>query len=128
MGSSIQKMLPSPCRLVTPVAPPMASTSWRDSARPSPVPSIPAVAASSRSKDEQPGDVTLGDPAPGVDDVDAQPITGPGLGAERHVASWVVVLDGVGEQVEQDLPEPLVVGSHIGVGRELRRWVQMHAA
>src|SRR6266496_2068165 len=50
MGSSIQKMLPSPCRLVTPVAPPMASTSWRDSERPSPVPSIPALAASSRSK------------------------------------------------------------------------------
>ncbi len=49
-GRSIQKVLPSPGLLSTPIVPPIASISRRQSVRPSPVPSIPDLSASSLSK------------------------------------------------------------------------------
>src|SRR5947208_6431056 len=46
-GSVNQNVLPFPISLSTPMVPPCSSTSWRDSARPSPVPSYLRLAEAS---------------------------------------------------------------------------------
>ncbi len=59
---------------------------------------------------EQPRQLVGRDARAGVVHEDADPAVGGGLAGEADAAAVAVVLDGVGGQVQQDLPEPLPVG------------------
>jgi hypothetical protein len=110
-GSSIHAVLPTPRLLRMPRLPPIASV--RPLARPSPrpVPSIPRLAASRRSNGvNRPSMSCWLMPIPvSVTSMRISP-DAVSLGAQGHVATGPVVLDRVGDQVQQHLHEPLTVG------------------
>ncbi len=111
-GNSIQNVLPLPSILSTPIFPCIASTSPLDSVSPSPVPSTPFCSASRRSNGANSRCIFSG-AMPGPVSVTlirtSYPLP-PRRNGDR--APLPVVLDGVGQQVQQDLLEPLEVGAH----------------
>jgi hypothetical protein len=64
--------------------------------------------------DEQPLHRLGRDAEAGVGDLDPQPAAGHRLAGQVHAAALAVVLHGVGQQVQQDLLEPLTVTQHVG--------------
>src|SRR5690606_13055362 len=55
------------------------------------------------------------DAGAGVPDAEADPLVGR-LADDPHLATFAIVLDRVGEEVEHHLSEPLPVGVHVEVG------------
>jgi hypothetical protein len=115
--------------------PPIASTSRRDSARPSPgALDVGALGAEARERHEQLVQPVGVDAGAGVLDQHAHPaIVGrvarrAGARREQHLATGPVVLDRVGQEVEQHLHQPLTVGAHVAVGARIVRLVQADAA
>ena len=100
----------------------MASTSRLDRASPRPVPSTAVVlGAEPLEGHEQPLEWSAAMPGPGVGRRDAHAAVAVGArSATRDRAALAVVLDRVGEQVEQDLLEALAVGEHVRVARRRR--------
>jgi hypothetical protein len=49
----------------------------------------------------------------GVSHIDAHTATGAGLAAQFHRTAFAVVLDGVAQQVDEDLLDPRAVGAHV---------------
>ncbi len=66
-------------------------------------------------RDEQQLQWLRGDARSGVGHGDAQPLVDDPLADDMDTAALAVVLDRVGQQVGQDLPEPLAVSEHIAV-------------
>ena len=111
-ASCTQKRLPPPGSLSSPMRPSISSTSRLLSARPMPAPSTAPRSAPSRSKAWNRRDaLRLVQPRAGVADGDAQRVA---VARRRHadLAAAAVVLDGVGQQVQQHLLQPLAVGHH----------------
>ena len=99
----------------------MASARRLESGRPSPVPSMALGWLATRSKGTKSRSMaSAGDAQPGVGDLDAQPAAGHRLAVQVDAAALAVVLDGVGQQVEQDLLEPLAVAEDVGGAGHVR--------
>ena len=132
LGSSNQNVLPTPSVLSKPMRPPWAVTiSWQ-SARPRPVPPISRVSEESTRKKRVKTCACCagGDAESGVGHLHAGEALARG-GRDRHGAAGGRVLDRVGEQVGDDLPDAVAVADHRQrlvrrgelelVGRGLRR-------
>ena len=99
-------------RCPTPIEPPIASMRLLLRDRPRPVPSTSVFSAPSRSNGENMVDSSSWRiPRPGVRDTDPQSTLGHGAG-DVDVTVRAVVLDRVGEQVDQHLLDALLVGEH----------------
>ena len=110
-GRLTVKADPSPRTLDAVSWPPMASVRALARGSPIPVPSIAVCSAPSRSKGMKMRSMFSWRHArSGVGDHDAGLAGALFLAGDRDGAAAVVVLDGVGDQVHQDLGEPLPVG------------------
>ena len=111
-GRVMVKVAPSPGRLAAVRCPCMASAKARARGRPIPVPSIAVCSASSRSNGSKMRVQVSGQYSrPGVGYRQAG-LAGAGrLAGNGNGSAGAVVLDRVGDQVDQDLPQPLPVGA-----------------
>ena len=100
------------------MSPPISRQKWRLIASPSPVPPylllVRGLGLGERL--EQPAELLLGHPDPGVGDGEGEPVVGLSLHGQADGAV-VGELGGVGEQVEQRLPHLGQVGVHRRRGR-----------
>jgi len=69
--------------------------------------------------DEEPFQGLGDDAEPGVGDLDAEPLAGHRLARQVDRAALAVVLDGVGQEVQQHLLEPLAVAEDVGGARDV---------
>ena len=113
-GSSIQNTLPWPTTLSTPIVPPMASIRRLERARPMPVPSMPVLRCPQPLEGhKEPGHLVGTQARAGIAHQQTQPLARLLCAGQRDLAPVAVVLDGVGDQVEQDLLEPLLIGQDV---------------
>ena len=102
------KAVPSPSRLATSMLPPIASMSCRLSVSPIPLPSVSSPRPS-RSKGMNTRDLFGCDAVAVVRDFDADQAFRTASPTDLHLACLVVELDAVGDDVDQDLDEPLAI-------------------
>ena len=111
-GSSNQNVEPSSTTVSKPNVPPIASMSVLDNVRPSPVPSIPRVSASSRSNAVKSRSRRSGAMPKPVSETENRTTSRPGLAVQGHAALTSVELDRVGQQIQDHLLQSKVVGQH----------------
>ena len=109
-GRITENVLPAPSLLLTSIRPPCPWTISLQMESPRPVPEVVALCfVNAIELLEEMGNGFVRNPYTGILDADSK--TGlAGAGAHDHRAAWPVVLDGVAEQVEDDLFELVAIG------------------
>jgi hypothetical protein len=113
IGSSTQKVLPLPTSLSA-VNRPLSETTMRcASASPMPVPSIwVSLGSEPFEGHEEPAHFVCGNAGTGIANA-YENRAARDLGSDHHFAVLAVELDGVGQQVQENLLQPLAVGGYV---------------